>query len=170
MASGDVFERLRPIDFSSEQGGIIGGNNLKGVGKVHALPMGRDGAAFLALGHVWANGTPLSTGLTVELVVVDDPDNPGAGLVAEFGVTVVPLLTTAGVLTDPATTQEVTGAATVNATEGVVTVISVALANSKLASLAAGNNFVLKVRRISSGASDTHPGRVFVVGVTVKDT
>jgi hypothetical protein len=171
MASGDIFERYQPQALTSESGRL---GQLVPAGAVSGVRLGKggptaDGSAYLALGKVWANGTPLSTGLTVEVVIVDDANNPDPGAAVVLGATIVPL-TSGGVITPPAQTNEATATVTLSSTEGNVTVATITVANSKLSSLAAGNNFLLRLRRVSTAVADTHTGAVILLGATVKDS
>jgi hypothetical protein len=174
MASGDLIAFIKPADLCPDLGPDVKPRLVPVAPAVlangaNAAPLGKeDGYTFLV--QVPINGTPLSTGLTAAVVLADDPNNPGAGLAVKIGVTIVPVLTTAGVLSVPATTNEVTATATINATEGVVTITPVAVANNKLTSLAAGNWALVHLRRLGSDAADTHPGRVLIAGVSIKDT
>lgn len=174
MASGDIFERYQPKSLTSESG-PGGPGEVIGVGVLSGLRLGKggptaDGSAYLAMGRVWTNGTPLPTGLTVEVALCDDPNNPDPGAAVVIGVTIVPLVSGTGTVNDPAQTQEVTATVTLNATEGVITTASIALANSHLASLAAGNYFMLRIRRVATNSADTHTGCAILLNASVKDT
>lgn len=170
MATGDLIEFLRPGDLQPDNG-PLNQNRIVPVAStgLGALPLGKSDG-YLSMFQVPINGTPLATGLTIGVCIVDDPLNPGAGKNVRLGVTVVPDLTTSGVLTAPAHTNEVLATVAVDATEGEVTIASVAVANAGLTSLAAGNFARVYVRRVGTDALDTHPGRVLLVGVSIKDT
>jgi hypothetical protein len=114
--------------------------------------------------------------------VLARPQGPGArhprlrhvrpeGREARVGLLrLVPDLTTSGVLTEPAHTNEVLVTVATDATAGEVTIGSAAIANAGLTSLAAGNWARVFIRRVGTDALDTHPGRVLLVGVSIKDT
>jgi hypothetical protein len=116
------------------------------------------------------NGTPLSTGLTCVLAVVDDPRNPGAGLVGKFGITIKRLNGGAD-YTQTSASTEVTGTVTMNATSGIESVVSLAVTKAAIsASLAAGDSVLVQLRRLGTDAADTHQGVILITGAVLQDT
>ena len=167
MASGDIVASVRPVEFVPD-GGPVTFNPLRPVGALTGIPLGKENG-FSFLFQVPANGSPLSTGLTATVAIVDDPTSLAPGKVIELGVTIEPF-TTSTVDTDPATTYEVLASCTINATANEPTLTAVAVTNANLSSLAAGNWALCHVRRVGTNAADTHTGRPYCIGVQIKDT
>ena len=179
MASGDLLTHVRPAEFTPDNGPQTGFSRIRPAGALVGLPLGKeDGLSFLF--QIPVNGTPLSTGLTVELTWVDDPINPQAGGVINLGVEIIPITSGTTTDVDPAYgTNEVQATATIPATAAAFLSTSVAVANAKLSSAAAGNFVLVHIRRAgvynatgaaASASSDTHAGRPYLLGVVVKDT
>jgi hypothetical protein len=117
----------------------------------------------------------LGTGLTVSILLADDVQYPGAGLKPYIGVTVGPIVSGTTTLDEGAAgpfagSTEVAAQVTMPATSGVLVVASFALPNADLNSLAAGSWAAIRVRRLGTNASDTHPGRVVLLGAQVRNT
>lgn len=176
MASGDQFALALPRDFWNGNGPNQQlSERTSGIGA--GLPLGRGvgnpapGDAWYFFGRIWANGTPLPTGLTFGLLWSDDPDNSNPAGVVRIGISVARIVSgTYNVRTPTAFGTEVLASLTAPATVGIVTLSSVAVANANLQSLAAGEPFAVKVRRVPTDAADTHTGRILIHAMTVRDT
>lgn len=118
------------------------------------------------------NAALLATGLTVELVLADDVNNPGAGKNAVFGVTIGPITSGTSTFDESVLTSatEVTATVTMPATPGVMVIQAIALPVADLHGLAAGNTALVRIRRLGSNSSDTHPGRVVMLNADVRNT
>lgn len=114
----------------------------------------------------------VSTGLTLQLRLVDDGTNgaaPGTGVV--IGVTAFNVDSASfNVALTGASGAEQTGTATLNATSGIPASLNIAIPNAQLASAGAGNNVLLRIRRIGTNASDTCPSRAVLLSGHVKNT
>jgi hypothetical protein len=156
-------------------------------GQPEAIAVGvLDGAAFPA--HVDStsyfrcrvpNAATLATGLTLSLLLEDDPLAPGPGFVAVFEVTYGPVVN--GVTTpdeDPVTglfvgTTPDTVAQTMPSAPGTtpfaVALITTAVAHTN--GLVPGSWAIGRLRRkAGTDARDTHPGRVVVSGLDARNT
>ena len=173
MASGDIFTQQQPKDLTP-QNGIFNEVPLvypvSAGGGVAGVPLNKlatQGYQFQC--RVWNNGTPLTTGLTVQLALVDDPansapprragrgDDQAAGRLGDY--------------TQTGASTEVTANVTMPATPGQLVTQTIAVAKAAIsASLAAGDNVLVQIRRIGTAAADTHQGRVLLTGATVQDT
>ena len=170
MATGDRIDIVEPHRYVPENG-FPNTAFLRSVGGVVGFPMVKQSASgFQFITRVPTNGTPLSTGLTFQLLLVDDPNNSSVGKVAKFGVTAKKLASTTDDLTQTGAGTENTGTATMNATSGIVTALSIALTTANADSPSAGDLVLIRVRRLGTDAADTHTGVVLVVGLTVSDT
>jgi hypothetical protein len=182
MASGDLFGYYLGKDLVPQNGlayevplspgappSSTGGPATGMIG----VPLNKDAIhAYQLEGRVNVNGAPLTTGLTFSLSLVDDPMNPnpgGAGAIS-LGVSVKRIVSGTSDLTQTSFGTEVVTTVTMPATSGVVLIQAVAVANANLGSLAAGNHFVVQVRRIGTNAADTHQGVVLCTGVSISDT
>jgi hypothetical protein len=183
MASGDQFDVIRPKDLTPLDGlayevplsQVIAPSattNLGGSAQgLVGVPLNRDAYHYYqAMSRVWANGTPLPTGLTFKLGLVDDPMNPDASGAIVVGITVKPVISGTSDYSQTSAGTEVTATITMPSTSGVDKATSVAVANANLSSLAAGGAFILQVRRIATNAADTHTGVVLLTSISVSDT
>lgn len=123
-----------------------------------------------------ASNVTLGTGLTFQLLVADDVNNPGPGLVGAFGITVGPITSGTSTYDENSTTgplvscTEVTGTVTMPSTPGVVKALSIAVPVADMNSLATNGWCLIRVRRLGASSSDTHRGRIVLLAVDVKDT
>lgn len=176
LASG-----FRPSDLCPEAASYSGGpyaapygNIPVGLGK--GVGLAKQGTQGVIAPFRVPEAAALGTGFTVELLLADDVVYPGAGLNAYIGVSIGPITSGTSTLDENATTgplvstTEVKTAITMPATAGVLKVQSFALPNADLNSLAAGGWAMLRVRRISGNALDTHTGRVVLLGADVRNT
>lgn len=121
------------------------------------------------------NASALTTGLTVNLTVLDDPLNSAAGKVAKFGVSIGPITSGTSTVDDDAvtgplvSTTEVTGVVTLTA-KGVAYNLSIAVAAASMNALAVGGTALIRIRRLGDDAADTHAGRVLLTLVDVRAT
>lgn len=172
MATTEQFDVIRATDLIPAQG-----NNAQvqlvtcGDGLIAGAPLRKlDTSGYMFISRIPALGTPLPTGLTFGLILVDDPNNTGAGLVIRVGITVKLLATGTDTLTFTGAATETEASITMDATTGEYTLSSVAIANAALDSLAASSVYLVRIRRIGTAATDTHTGTVLLLGVTVRDT
>ena len=172
MATTNTLLTLLPQDASPESGGNpIGGpaNTPVPVGLASGLGYNKSTDS----GAVWVQRLPataaLATGATFVLMVADDVNNPGAGLVARFAVTVKKLATGTDVVTVAGAGTETTVDLTLPATPGIVLTGTVAIVVANMDGAAASDWVLIRVRRIGTAAQDTHRGRVVLLGVDVRD-
>lgn len=110
----------------------------------------------------------VGTGLTFRLFLTDDGD-AAALPVTNFAAIVVGLTAKKLVggtdTTDVATAggAEQTSTITLSTTSGVVTVADFAVANANLDAAGAGDNLLVRLRRIGSNAADTFQGRAILL-------
>ena len=175
MAAGDTLAHVRPQDFSRSDG-FPGDVILRPNGRVVGNPLGKGDATgkgagdYTGVHFIPSTGAPLVIGVTLALLLQDDPENAGAGLVVRLSVSVKPMVTAVDDGTVPLAANEVAASVTINAVAGVVTTALIAIPLAKLNALAAGGWAMVRVRRLGSNSADTHPGRVLLTGCVVKDT
>lgn len=169
MATGDRIDIVPPQRFVPENGPVTD-VKLRQSGAVLGFPLPDADTGFYFMSRVPTNGTPVSTGLTFQILLVDDPSNSDPGKVVRLGVTVKKIASTTDDLTATGAGTEAVGTATMNATTGIVTALSIAVTTSNADSIAAGDLIEVRIRRTGSNASDTHKGVVLVAQVTVSDT
>lgn len=143
-------------------------NNLRGL--VFTKNTAGNEPTFQFLTKVTGVGTPLATGITVEFLVEDSVERPGAGLDAFFGISVKKLVSGTDTGSSTGFSTEVTQAVTLNATAGIVTVATKAIATADADAIAAGSWAIVQIRRLTDHASDTHTGDVILHGLAVTDT
>ena len=114
-------------------------------------------------------GPPLTTGFKVDLVLVDDgKDANDLGKVAVFGVLMKKLASGTDTLDMTFSVGgEITANATLAATAGVITTLTVSVPNASADSVAAGDTFMMRIRRVGTNAADTCSGRILCVAATV---
>ncbi len=116
----------------------------------------------------------LGTGLTFKLLITDDGTSAAdLGLVAKFEVTPFNLSTALAPVDWSLSASKgtaTTGVATLQATSGMIVVLSIAIVSANLASLAATNVLGFRLRRMGDDASDTCPGRVILLGGVITNT
>ncbi len=114
----------------------------------------------------------VGTGLTFTAMITDDGvDADDLGKVVRLGVTVKRLVSgTDNTDLDSGASAEATVDITLDATSGEVKSGTAAIANAALDSIAAGDVFAVRVRRIGSHANDTCKGRAILLVVGVKNT
>ena len=182
MATTDTISTLTPDSAYSEGGvggptggpfGLIDVYNAKGIGFNKST----------SAGAVWVRRLPaaasLGTGATLVLLVADDPNNPDPGKVAVFGINIAVLgsasLYTASLATNTALGTEHTATVTIPAdtarpTTGKTAEFSNAITVANMGGAAAGSWVMIRVRRLGANASDTHRGRVVLLGGDLRDT
>lgn len=173
MATGDVFESLHPRDLVPQNGLIQDPHKLRAVGPLGGYPLrkaGNDGV-YVSF-KVPNNGTPLPTGITVEVTTVDDQNtgNGDPGKVFRLGVSGAKVVSGTTNLTTVAMGAETTADVTANATSGIATITSLAITKANLGTPVAGDIVILFLRRVGTHANDTHGGEVLVTNVVIKDT
>lgn len=171
MATTELISYVRPQDFVPEAG-FAYPPRLVQVGGLVGYAMNKldtQGVQFEI--RVPALGTPLSTGLTFQTMLVDDPNNSDPGKVVHLGITVKLLATGADSLViGTAGATEQLFDVTMPATSGLVILTSTAIANANLDTAVAGARLLIRVRRNGSHANDTHKGRVVLGAVSISDT
>ena len=143
-----------------------------GLGAGSVMPPGQV-SSILFLGRV-PNTVTLATGLTINLMIADDPLNHpgGGGLVVQLGVTAAPI--TSGTTTFDETvfgsSTEVTSNVTMPSTPGAIKAVDIALPIADMNSLAAGGYYMLRVRRIGTATADTDTNSVLHLNTDVRNT
>jgi hypothetical protein len=171
MASGDEIAYLRPLDLTPENGPPHAPELQRLVGGVLGrLLRKQDAAGYQSVLRIPSNGTPLGTGLTLQLATVDDPSNADPGKVYRLGVTVKKLASGTDNLTQTGAGTEATADVTADATSGELILTNVAVTTANADSPAAGDLVLVRIRRIGSHANDTHTGVPLLLGVSVRDT
>lgn len=171
MATTELITFIRPQDFVAETG-FASPPRLVKVGGLVGFPMNKlddQGVQFEM--RVPLLGTPLSTGLTFQTMLVDDPNNSDVGKVVHLGITVKLLATGVDSLViGTAGGTEQLFDVTMPATSGLVILTATAIANANLDTAVAGARLLVRIRRNGSHANDTHKGRVVLCGVSISDT
>src|SRR5574343_402640 len=112
--------------------------------------------ALVPLSHANTYGT----GLTFTVYLVDDGmDSADLGKVVRLGLTVKTIVDGQTTDLDADAATEATVDVTLKSTAGQIAVAPLAIANAGLDSLATGQAFALRVRRVSTHANDTSQGR-----------
>ena len=171
MATTDRIDLIDPKSLIPING-VYNEVPLVAVGVFAGVPLPKiDTVGYVFESRIPTSGTPLTTGLTFSIPLLDDPQNPSVGLVVRLGITVKRLVSGTSDYTLTSAATEVLASVTMPATSGVINVASVAIANAALpASLAAGDRFLVQIRRVGSATADTHQGRVLLGKITVSDT
>jgi hypothetical protein len=116
----------------------------------------------------------LGTGLTFKFLVVDDgTDAADLGKVIQLEVTPFNLSTALSVVDWSLAASKgtvTTVNVTLGATTGLPVIGSLAIVVANLASLAAGNIFGMRLRRVGDNAADTCAGRVILLGGAITNT
>lgn len=170
MASGDQYAFLQAKDFNAVNGSTPFPQLVQVSPGIWGLPLNKlDTQYYVAEFRAVAG---LATGLTIQTAIVEDPNTTGntdAGKVVRLGVNFKNLAT--GADTYDYTTSAGTEAefsVTCDATSGEIVLTSTACTNTD--SIAAGGRGLIIIRRIGSSSSDTHKGRVVLMGVSIRDT
>jgi hypothetical protein len=179
VASGDIFTSLQPRDLfygNGPQQALLERTD----GPVGGLPLGKAGVTnkvATAGGDTWysqfrvnVNGTPLSTGATVQLLWTDDPQNPSPGNVAVVGVSMARLQSGTTDYASVSWGTETTVQLTAPSTPTVATLTAAAVTKANMGTPSAGDFVALRIRRLPNNSSDTHAGRVLLLGASIQDT
>ena len=159
---------LRPRDFSPE--GLHQFVQLPLANDIAGLPLKKVALGFNAISRVPVDAT-LGTGFTFLILLTDDGHNAAdLGKVVRVGVQVKRLINDETTDIDTSGSAEATVDITLSATAGGVAVGSLAVANSGLDSIAAGELFALRVRRVSTATQDTCADQVLLLAVVVNNT
>ncbi|WP_165231381.1 hypothetical protein [Aquisphaera insulae] len=149
--------------------GYEAGLQLVPTGTVRGLALPRNkNVGYDAVLKIPGNAT-LTTGLKVDVVVVDDGSNAadlGTAVVIGASVKLLADNTDSLDLTSGAGTEQ-TATVTLASTAGVLRVGTISIANANLDSAAAGNWIGVRIRRVADNASDTCTGRVVLAGVAI---
>jgi len=115
-----------------------------------------------------SNAATLTTGVKIDLCLVDDGADPSdLGKAVVFGATVKLLASGTDSLDMTAGAgAEQTATITLAATAGLVTIGSILIPTANLDSAAVGNHIAIQLRRIGTNAADTCRGRVIVLKAT----
>jgi hypothetical protein len=131
-----------------------------------------DTQGYILRGFISA-GITMGTGLTFgfEVALPDVPDFAAdVGKVVRLGVTVKRVISGESLDIDAGAGAEQTVDVTLQATAGLVTVATLAIANANLDATVVGNRFLARVRRIGSATQDTAQGSVALTGIDVINT
>lgn len=116
----------------------------------------------------------LATGLTFKFIVSDDgTDASDLGKVVRLGVTPYNLSTALSVMDFSLAASKGTETfvnITLGATTGLPVTGSLAIVVANLASLAAGNTFGMRLRRVGDNAADTANNRIILYGGAITNT
>lgn len=114
----------------------------------------------------------LATGLTTELLLADDPFNPGPGLLATFDVSYALVVSGTTLEADASFTGTVDSVQVTmpTGTTGKLKTAVITTILAHIAGTAAVNTWMIVRLRRKPAASDTHLGRIIVRQVTVIDT
>jgi hypothetical protein len=136
-----------------------------------SLPLKKVGAiAYNALSQIPGSLT-VATGLTFTVVLTDDgADANDLGKVVRVGVTVKRMINGETTDIDTAAATEATVDVTLAAATGGIVVATLPIANAALDSLATGEAFLVRVRRVASASQDTCNNQVLLLAVGVKNT
>ena len=156
--------------------GLIQTNLGAGLGFPASLPEPFPTATEAAYWLVWIpQGTTLATGLTANLILVDDLANPSPAGKVTFDITFALVVSGTSQLNDALFNSgtAVSAQTTMPATSGVVKTQAIAVAAANFSGTVAVNSYALiRVRRKppTTGTLDTHTGRVVLLGVDIIDT
>jgi len=176
VATTNTILTLYPRDAFPEAGGNPIGAGGSGLNSM--VPVGLGGGlgfnAQTAAGAVWYARLPataaLATGASFALLVADDTNNPGPGLIARFGISVKKLTSGTDSLNTTGFGTEATVDLTLPATPGIVLIGAAAILVAAMDGAAASDWVMIRVRRLGTAVQDTHRGRVVLLGVDVRDT
>jgi len=176
MASGDTLVQIPPQDFIPENEGAPSGGafGLVASGYSRALSFGpsKDTGAY-AVRRMPATYSD-ATGVTINLLVSDDPLNPAVSKNARFGVSIIPVGGSGAYYpfdnTNVGTEQK--GTVTLASTAGQAAVpLTITVAKAVMGGVVSAKFFMLRVRRLGTDALDTATaGRVLVHNVTITET
>jgi hypothetical protein len=183
MAAGSLLTQINPSDLFRE---TSVGYNLPSQsalyqtanGASRGLSMPKLIAAQLIeyYNGIWTLPTlvAVGTGLTHKLILTDDgTDASDLGKVVRIGITPYNLSTALSVFDFSLAASKGTETfanITLGATTGLPVVGSIAIVAANLASLAAGNIYGIRIRRVGDNAADTCNGRVLLMGGVITDT
>jgi len=172
MATGDRIAVLRGNVFVPSGTALYDHTPLYPTGVLLGMPLVKsDNKAFAATFRVPTSGVPLSTGLTFELELSDDVNNPSPGKNVELGITLKRIVSGTSDFSLTGAAAEVLTAVTMPATSGVALRQVIAIANAALpAGLVAGDLVLISIRRNGGNVLDTHGGVVLLSDVCVSDT
>lgn len=142
------------------------GLQLAGSGTLRGLTLPKNAKnAYDVLVKIPGNAT-LTTGLRVDVVVVDDGSDAadlGKGVVIGASVKLLADNTDTADLTTGAG-AEVTATVTLAATAGLVRISTISIPNASLDGAAAGGWIGIRLRRVADNPADTCMGRVILLG------
>lgn len=150
---------------TANAGGSGGSNDLFGLSFPKLATQG-----YVALVPV-SHANTFTTGLTISYYTVDDGSDPAdLGKTVRLGITFKRLVDAETGDLDASTGTEQTKDIVLESTSGNITVDTHNVANANLDSLATGEAFLLRIRRISTATQDTCQGRILLLGVSIKNT
>lgn len=161
---------LRPADFQREMGigydatlSMVQTNDLWGLELLK-----KDNHGYIAVSYIPGSLT-VGTGLDFIIMVTDDGQSTlDLGKVINVGVTVKQLVNNQTTNIDTAGVAEVAADITLSATSGGVAIATIALTD--LDATAAGEGFMIRIRRVATAATETCDGRVILLGVVINNT
>ncbi len=166
----ETVEVLHPRDWHRESSmGEDASLNQVASNDVFGLALPKLTGGYTATCFLAAN-LNMATGLTFMVATVDDGKSAAdLGKVVRIGITVKRLVSAGTTFDlDADSSTEVATDITNDATAGEVVVTSIAL--TALDSLAVGEAFAVRIRRIGDHANDTCQGRVIMPLVAIKNT
>jgi hypothetical protein len=169
--SNELVDQIRPRDLI-RQNGPLNQPHLVYSATAAGVEMTRADAGGYTFLTTIPPGLTLSTGLTFQLVTVDDGrSSADLGLVVVLGLTVKKIASGTSNLdvTSGAGTEQ-TANVTLNGTSGVAVRTNVAVANANLNSAGAGDTIEVRVRRIGTNASDTALSPCLLTAVNIFNT
>lgn len=169
MASGDQIDILRPADFTPEKGLSRDPGKFLEAGGILGRPL-QKGDGWQALVRVPSGGTPLGTGLTVQVATADEANNSDPSKVYRLGLSFKKIASGTDNLGSSGFGTESTADVTANATTGVATLTNIAVTTANADAPSAGDLLLMRIRRIGTHANDTHSGVPVLLGATVRDT
>lgn len=176
--ANEQIAQLRQADCTPGSGGLpamdIGANLGRGLGFPAPLPLpfaAQKVAAYFLF--FIPSGTSLATGITVSLLLTDDLANPSPGGLATFDIQFAGVTSGTTVENDAAfsgTNDSAQVTMPTGAANGKLKTQVIAAVNAHMAGTVAANAWcLLRVRR-NPAASDTHTGRIILLGANVVNT
>jgi hypothetical protein len=142
----------------------VGTLGVKGIG---FPPLVDSGAAAIFRVPTLYTAT---TGVTVNLLLADDPLNADAGKVSRWAAT-VKLLTSGTDMLDWTAAGTVTAASFTAPAANVVKTLAIAIVAANIDSVVADSWCAIRIQRLGgSDALDVHKGRIVLLAVDVRDT
>ena len=178
MASGDALSSIHPQQFIPD-GQVVPVTTFaltsNGLVKGLRFPPNRTTAGSASAAFRVGKLGAFSTGCYVDLLISEDPLNPMSNVPVVLGVTLGQLgastsyyqPTTGALGTE--TTATVVMPTTTTANPGLTLAMTITVAVANMGQLVADSFGMIRVRRVSTSASDTGSGDLLVLAVSVRD-